>query len=360
MGKGLKKYYAVRIGHKPGIYNSWPECKTQIHKFPGAIYKSFATLSEAEEFIKIVEKKSSNNSSYAYVDGSFNNYTKFYGYGGFIMHNNQKYIIQGKGNDPNLVEMRNVAGEISGCKEVAKKAIQLGIRELDIFYDYAGIKEWTTGSWKRNKEGTKQYYYFMQSIKPIISINFRKVEGHSGNEGNDEADRLAKEAVGIKVNSQTSLNNNVTNDENDDNDNNDNIDDNIDNNDNDEKDDSHDNDDNHHNDENDDNDDNLDNDNNDDNQDNNDNSDNDDIDENDDDKQSGIQNLGKKNKISNSPLKIKKMRKDMIRKKKLVINNYKLLNAKKNNLSIIKENMLKSEIEKIENLVEQKNDAIRK
>ena len=324
MGKGLKKYYAVRIGHKPGIYNSWPECKTQIHKFPGAIYKSFATLSEAEEFIKIVEKKSSNNSSYAYVDGSFNNYTKFYGYGGFIMHNNQKYIIQGKGNDPNLVEMRNVAGEISGCKEVAKKAIQLGIRELDIFYDYAGIKEWATGSWKRNKEGTKQYYYFMQSIKPIISINFRKVEGHSGNEGNDEADRLAKEAMGIKVNSQTSLNNNVTNDENDDND------------------------------------DNLDNDNNDDNQDNNDNSDNDDIDENDDDKQSGIQNLGKKNKISNSPLKIKKMRKDMIRKKKLVNNNYKLLNAKKNNLSIIKENMLKSEIEKIENLVEQKNDAIRK
>ena len=127
MGKESKKYYAVRIGHKPGIYYSWLECKSQIHKFPGAIYKSFGNLSEAKEFIKITENKLINNSSYAYVDGSFNIFTKYYGYGGFIMHNNQKYIIQGKGNDPNLVEMRNVAGEIIGCQEACKKAIQLGI-----------------------------------------------------------------------------------------------------------------------------------------------------------------------------------------------------------------------------------------
>ena len=302
MGKELKKYYAVRIGHKPGIYYSWRECKSQIHKFPGAIYKSFQNLSEAQEFIKVTEKKSINNSSYAYVDGSFNKFTKYYGYGGFIMHKNQKYIIQGKGNEPNLVEMRNVAGEIIGCQETCKKAIQLGIKDIDIFYDYAGIKEWATGSWKRNKEGTSQYYYFMQTIKPIININFRKVEGHSGNEGNDEADRLAKEAVGIKVYSQ----NNIIN-------NNDNGNDNVNNNEND-----------------------------------------------DDDDEDGLENLDKKNKISDSPLKIKRIRKNIRRNKKLVNNNYKSLNAKKIDLSIIKEKFFKSEIEKIENLVEQKNDAKKK
>ena len=215
MGKESKKYYAVRIGLKPGIYYSWEECKSQIHKYPGAIYKRFQNLSEAQEFIKITEKKSINNSSYAYVDGSFNKSTKYYGYGGFIMHNNQKYIIQGKGNDPDLVEMRNIAGEILGCQETCKKAIQLGIRDIDIFYDYAGIKEWATGSWKRNKEGINQYYYFMQNIKQTLNINFRKVEGHSGNEGNDEADRLAKEAVGFKVNSQNNINNNNDNEDDD-------------------------------------------------------------------------------------------------------------------------------------------------
>jgi ribonuclease HI len=324
MGKESKKYYAVRIGRKPGIYYSWPECKSQIQNFPGAIYKSFRNLSDAKEFIKITEKKSINNSSYAYVDGSFNIFTKYYGYGGFIMHNNQKYIIQGKGNAPNLVEMRNVAGEIIGCQEACKKAIQLGIRDIDIFYDYAGIKEWATGSWDRKKEETKQYYYFMQSIKPILNINFRKVEGHSGNEGNDEADRLAKEAVGINVNSQ----NNIIN--NDDKDNNEDINDKDDNdNDNDNKDNNADNDD-----------------------------DNEDDDDNDDDDE--LKNLDKKNKISNSPLKFKRSRKNMRRNQKLVINNYKSLKDKKIDLSIIKENCFKSKIIKIDNLVEQKNDDIKK
>ena len=322
MGKELKKYYAVRIGHKPGIYESWPECKSQIHKFPGAIYKSFQNLSEAQEFIKITEKKSINNSSYAYVDGSFNKFTKYYGYGGFIMHNNQKYIIQGKGNEPNLVEMRNVAGEIIGCQETCKKAIQLGIKDIDIFYDYAGIKEWATGSWKRNKEGTSQYYYFMQSIKPIININFCKVEGHSGNEGNDEADRLAKEAVGIKVNSQNNI---INNDNSKDNDYNDDNDDNDDNNDN--------------------------NDNNDDN----DNDDNKDNDDNNDNENNELQNINRKNRISISPLNAKKLRKK-IRRNKNLINNHNSLKYKKIDLSRIEEKYLG----KLENLVEQKNDVIKK
>ena len=35
------------------------------------------------------------------------------------------------------------------------------------------------------------------SVKGDISIRFIKVKGHSGIEGNEEADQLAKEAVGI-------------------------------------------------------------------------------------------------------------------------------------------------------------------
>ncbi|XP_024885119.1 ribonuclease H1-like isoform X2 [Temnothorax curvispinosus] len=45
-------YYAVARGKKPGIYATWDECSAQVLKFPGSIYKKFATGSEAQNFIK--------------------------------------------------------------------------------------------------------------------------------------------------------------------------------------------------------------------------------------------------------------------------------------------------------------------
>ncbi|KAG5312171.1 RNH1 Ribonuclease, partial [Acromyrmex insinuator] len=45
-------YYAVARGRKPGIYATWDECSAQVLKFPGSVYKKFATESEAQNFIK--------------------------------------------------------------------------------------------------------------------------------------------------------------------------------------------------------------------------------------------------------------------------------------------------------------------
>ncbi|XP_042232543.1 ribonuclease H1-like isoform X2 [Homarus americanus] len=45
-------FYAVARGHKPGIYESWPECQKQINGFHCARYKKFSTKDEAEEFVQ--------------------------------------------------------------------------------------------------------------------------------------------------------------------------------------------------------------------------------------------------------------------------------------------------------------------
>jgi ribonuclease HI len=46
------KYYAVRKGRQTGIFTNWQDCKAQVHQFPHAEYKSFATQSEAEAFLR--------------------------------------------------------------------------------------------------------------------------------------------------------------------------------------------------------------------------------------------------------------------------------------------------------------------
>ena len=46
-----KKYYAVKNGKDgDGIYETWEDCKAQVHGVKSVVYKGFPTRAEAEEF----------------------------------------------------------------------------------------------------------------------------------------------------------------------------------------------------------------------------------------------------------------------------------------------------------------------
>ena len=52
-----------------------------------------------------------------------------------------------------MASMRNVAGEILGGSMAAiKRAVELKLPSINIYYDYMGIEKWAIGEWKRNKK----------------------------------------------------------------------------------------------------------------------------------------------------------------------------------------------------------------
>ena len=132
---------------------------------------------------------------YAYVDGSYNNRTKTYGYGAVVSDKEGIHELSDAGKDEGMAAMRNVGGEISGAMAAMQYAMDHEIKEMDIYYDYTGIEKWAKHEWSANKRETIAYQRFCE-ICPV-KVNFIKVKGHSGVEGNDRADWLAKKAVGV-------------------------------------------------------------------------------------------------------------------------------------------------------------------
>lgn len=45
-----KKVYVVRRGRQTGLFNTWSECQKQVQGYPGAIFKGFTDLAEAQQW----------------------------------------------------------------------------------------------------------------------------------------------------------------------------------------------------------------------------------------------------------------------------------------------------------------------
>ena len=89
--------------------------------------------------------------------------------------------------------------QILASKETIKKAIELEIRNIDIYYDYDGVKKWANGEWNRNLKETEDYYNFIQEIEPIININFVKNKKLLSIPERNEVVDLAKKEAHCKI-----------------------------------------------------------------------------------------------------------------------------------------------------------------
>ena len=114
----------------------------------------------------------------------------------------ERLLFSQKYNDPDLREMRNVAGEILGAVAVIRYCLDKGIPALEIHHDYEGVGKWALGLWKANKPGTQAYAALCKQAMGRLDLTFVKVKGHSGNQWNDLADQLARRALGKEKSSK--------------------------------------------------------------------------------------------------------------------------------------------------------------
>lgn len=196
-------YYAVRAGRKPGIYMTWAECQKQVTGYKGAQFKKFETRDEAEAFIGGQAAKASIDLNAlkpgqmaVYVDGSYNIETQHFGYGIVSFTQGGKQTTCGALSG-DYADHRNVAGELLAATEAIRYALDQGMSELFIYYDYAGIRHWALGEWKTNLELTRSYKAFVESVQDRLKLTFVKVAAHTGDVYNEEADRLAKKGCGL-------------------------------------------------------------------------------------------------------------------------------------------------------------------
>ena len=206
-----KKIYAVRKGHKTGLFNTWAECQMATAGYSGAEFRGFTEKEEALAFLNmettktVSEDKSKEaagvvevpeNMVIAYVDGSFEKSIGRYAFGCVLLTpDGQEIRESGSGSDPAGVAIRNVAGEMLGAMNAVKWAQENGYPAVEIRYDYEGVEKWVTGVWRAKTPLTSKYAVHMQEAGKKIQISFCKVAAHTGNHYNEEADQLAKSAL---------------------------------------------------------------------------------------------------------------------------------------------------------------------
>ena len=206
-----KKIYAVRKGHKTGLFNTWAECQKATAGYSGAEFRGFTEKEEALAFLNMETTKTVSgdkskeaagvvevpeNMVIAYVDGSFEKSIGIYAFGCVLLTpDGQEIRESGSGSDPAGVAIRNVAGEMLGAMNAVKWAQENGYPAVEIRYDYEGVEKWVTGVWRAKTPLTSKYAVHMQEAGKKIQISFCKVAAHTGNHYNEEADQLAKSAL---------------------------------------------------------------------------------------------------------------------------------------------------------------------
>jgi len=233
----MPKYYAVKRGRTMGVYDTWTECKANVNGYKGAVFKSFPTKQQANDFVwgmndntcntnsntysnttttstistmknpkkrkKIkseyviqIEDKLFNdiNTKYVFVDGSFQKRGNG-GIGGYGVYfgKNSPYNLSCRVKNPtnNICELLAILNVLKILKRnretIPKERIYIIISDSE--YSICALtlwyKKWEKNNWLttgnkdvKNKEIIQLILDLMKQVKNIVNIKFYHQYSH--------------------------------------------------------------------------------------------------------------------------------------------------------------------------------------
>ncbi len=225
---GRKKIYAVVRGVKPGMYTKWfgaDGAEIQIRGFPGAVYKGFKTLEEAEEWAagpggerasarRRDRKPASGNRGprkgppdsvadvdvVVYTDGGCLGNPGPGGYGVVNIVGRETSEMSGgyRHTTNNRMELMGCIVALENLHPDKRAALYTDSKYVVNAIEKGWAKKWRANNWMRNKtEPAKNPDLFRRLLDLVDqrSVHFYWVKGHADNPFNERCDQLAKESA---------------------------------------------------------------------------------------------------------------------------------------------------------------------
>ena len=230
-----KEYYAVINGYNPGLYDSWDDCQENVSGYRDAIYRGFNNRYDALEYLGCLGDDIPDYTNYLHDDDDDGpNFNIHWIFTDGACKNNQDRgrAYGGYGVYLPFCNFESIAAPLNGKNQTNQRAELMGIMAAlkvilhstfenkhniatDSGYAINCFKHWAR-KWQQNdwctSAGTKvsNRDIIEPSLRMIARINdlnddndFGDIEicyipGHSGNPGNENADRLAN--MGCRMN----------------------------------------------------------------------------------------------------------------------------------------------------------------
>ena len=205
-----KKYYAVRKGHKTGLFSQWfgkDGAQIQVKGFPGAEFKGFTTRREAEHYLNLqgmndaIHPNENSNVIRVYTDGGAVGNPGPGGYGVVIlMPDGEKRELKGgyRWTTNNRMELMGGIMALEALNSDAPIMLCSDSRYMVDAVNKQWAHAWRRRGWKKangapalNVDLWKRLLTQLEAKNVVLTW----VKGHAGNRWNERCDQLLHEAI---------------------------------------------------------------------------------------------------------------------------------------------------------------------